>query len=60
MSLPQVRQIRSPFTPSTITTFVTTDIFNRFVIAASVFRASTWSMQGTKIDWPTLNLLQSS
>jgi hypothetical protein len=47
-SLHQTRQTRSPFIPSTITTFVTIGIFNLFVTAPMVSRAALWSMQGTK------------
>ena len=47
-SLSQTRQTRSPFMPSTITTFVTIDIFNLFVTALIVSRAARSSMQGTK------------
>jgi hypothetical protein len=47
-SVAQTRHTRKPFMPSSITTFVTTGIFSRLLIAAIVFRAAFSSMQGTK------------
>ena len=46
--------------PSSMVTFVTTAIFNLFVICAIVLRASLWSMQGTKKLCPTRNFPQLS